>query len=80
MVLQRVLQQRRKRRERRQVGMGIGRRTHAGAGQSIEHPGGNLKPTVRIGAAQATATNNTVRLVDRLVNTDPKTKPRMPWI
>jgi hypothetical protein len=43
-----MLQQRRKRRERRQLDMGIGRHTHPGARRSVEHPGRNLKPTVRI--------------------------------
>ena len=73
-------QKRRKRRERRQVGMGIGRHTHPGAGRPVEHPGWNLKPTVGIGTAQITAKNNAVRLLDRLVNADPKTKPRMPSV
>ncbi|HEY2527722.1 MAG TPA: hypothetical protein VGJ20_07175, partial [Xanthobacteraceae bacterium] len=31
-------------------------------------------------SAQAAAKYNAVRLVDRIVNVDPKTKPRMPWI
>jgi len=44
-----MLQQRRKRRERRQVDMGIGRHTHlAHAEGSNEHPRRNLKPAVRI--------------------------------
>jgi hypothetical protein len=33
---------------RRQIDMGIGRHTHPGARRSVEHPGRNLKPTVRI--------------------------------
>ena len=51
-------QKRCKRRQRRQVGMGIGRHTHPGAGRPVEHPGWNLKPTVGIGTAQITAKNN----------------------
>jgi len=35
-----------KHRERRQVGMGIGRRTHPGTGRPVKHPGRNLKPPV----------------------------------
>ena len=73
-------QKRRKRRERRQVGMGIGRYTDPGAVRLVEHPGWNLQPTVRIGTAQITTKNNTVCPLDRLVNADPKSKPRMPSI
>jgi hypothetical protein len=43
-----MLQQRRKRRERRQLGMGIGSQTQLGAGQPVEHPGRNLKPAIRV--------------------------------
>jgi hypothetical protein len=60
--------------------MGIGHQTHPGAGRSVEHPDWNLKPTGRSRAAQIAAKNNAARLVDRLVNADAKTKPRMPWI
>jgi hypothetical protein len=42
MVAQYLPQQRRKRRERHQVDMGIGCHTHPGAGRSVEHPGRNL--------------------------------------
>jgi hypothetical protein len=49
--LQHIPQQRRKRHERRQVGMGIGPYTHTGARRSVKHPGRNLKPPVRIGTA-----------------------------
>src|SRR5215216_4265368 len=73
-------QQRRNRRERRQVDMGIGRHAHSGAGGPVEHPGWNLKPAVSIGTAQITARNNAVRRLDSGVNADPKTKPRMPWV
>ena len=69
-----------KRSQRRQVGMGIGHNTHLGAGRPVEHPGWNLKPTVGIGTAKITAKNNSVRPVDRLVNSDLKTKPRMPYV
>ncbi len=60
--------------------MGIGRYTDPGAIRPVEHPGWNLQPTVRIGTAQITAKNNTVCPLDRLVNADPKSKPRMPSI
>src|SRR5215216_1857626 len=73
-------QQRRNRRERRQVDMGIGRHAYSGAGGPVEHPGWNLKPAVRIGTAQITAISNAVRLLDSCVNADPKTKPWMPWV
>src|SRR2546430_1942761 len=58
--------------------MGI-RHTHLGAGRPVKHPGRNLQPTVRIGTAQAAAKNSATRPLDRRVNADPKTKPRMPW-
>jgi hypothetical protein len=80
MVVQCMPQQRRKRCERRQVGMGIGRNTCPGASRSVEHPGRNLKPTARVRTAQATAKNNAVRFVNRLVNGNPKSKPRMPRV
>jgi len=73
-------QKRCKRGQRRQVGMGISRHTHPGAGRPVEHPGWNLKPTIGIGTAQITAKNNSVRLFDSFVNADPKSKPRMPWV
>jgi hypothetical protein len=60
--------------------MGIRRHTHPGAGRPVEHPGWNLKPAVRIATAQATAKNSAVRSLDRRVNADPKTKPRMPRV
>lgn len=60
--------------------MGIRRHTHPGAGRPVEHPGWNLQPTVRIGTAQATAKNRAVRSLDRRVNADPKTEPRMPRV
>jgi hypothetical protein len=74
------MQKRRKHRERRQVDMGIRRHTHPGAGRPVEHPGWNLQPTVRIRTAQITAKNNAIRPLDRLVNSDLKTKPRMPSV
>src|ERR1700732_392959 len=67
-----------KRSQRRQVNMGIGHNTHLGRTLTVEHPGRNLKPTVGIGTAKITAKNNSVRPVDRFVNSDLKTKPRMP--
>jgi hypothetical protein len=73
-------EQRLKRRERPQVGMGIGHQTHIGAGRPVKHPGRNLQPTLRCRTAQITPENNAVRLLNRLVNADPKTKPRMPWV
>ena len=72
-------QERRKICERRQIDMGI-RHTHLGAGRPVKHPGRNLQPTVRIGTAQAAAKNSATRPLDRRVNADPKTKPRMPWV
>jgi hypothetical protein len=39
MIAQYMPQQRRKRRERRQFDMAIGRHKHPGAGRSVEHPG-----------------------------------------
>jgi len=60
--------------------MRIGRHTHPGAGRPVKHPGRDLQPAVRIGTAQATAKNYAVRSLDRRVNADPKTKPRMPWV
>src|SRR5207245_11020696 len=65
--------------KRRQIDMGI-RHTHLGAGRPVKHPGRNLQPTVRIGTAQAAAKNSATRPLDRRVNADPKTKPRMPWV
>jgi hypothetical protein len=73
-------QKRRKRRERHQVGTSIGRHTYPGASRPVEHPGWNLEPTVGIGTAQITAENDAVRPLDRLVDADPKSKPRMPWV
>jgi heme A synthase len=60
--------------------MGINRLTHPRTRRVVEHPGRNLKPTVRVRAAQVAAKNNAVRLADRFMNTDPKTKPRMPSV
>src|SRR4029453_617027 len=62
-----------------QIEMGI-RPFHLGAGRPIKHPGRNLQPTVRIGTAQAAAKNSVTRPLDRRVNADSKTKPRMPWV
>ena len=70
----------RKRHERSHVGMGIGSQTHPGAGRPVKHPGRNLQPTVHIRTAQITAKNNAIRPLDRLVNADLKTKPRMPSV
>jgi hypothetical protein len=60
--------------------MGINRLTHLRARRVVEHPGRNLKPTVRVRAAQVATKNNAVRLANRFMNTDPKTKPRMPSV
>jgi hypothetical protein len=59
--------------------MGV-RHTHPGAGRSFKHPRRNLKTTVRICSAQATVKNNIACLIDRLVDADPKTEPRIPTI
>ena len=79
-VVQYMPQQRCKRRERRQVGTGIGRHMRPGAGGPVEHPSWNLKPTVGIGAGQITAENNAARLLDSCVNADPKSIPWMPRV
>ena len=50
------------------------------ASRAIEHPGRNLKPPSRVGAAQRAAENNIIRLGDRLVDKDRQTKPWMPPI
>src|SRR6516162_1890197 len=50
------------------------------ASRAIEHPGRNLTPPSRIGAAQRAAENNIIRLGDRLVDKDRQTKPWMPPI
>jgi hypothetical protein len=71
-------QKRCKRDQCRQVGIAIHYNTHLGAGRMLEHPSWNLKTTVGTGTAQIAAKNNSVRPVDRLMNSDPKTKPRMP--
>ena len=73
-------QQRCKRRERRQVGTGIGRHMRLGAGEPVEHPSWNLKPTVGIGTGQITAENDAARLLDSCINADPKTIPWMPRV
>src|SRR4029453_5370334 len=62
-----------------QTDMGT-RHSHLGAGRPVKHPGRNLQPTVRIGTAQAAAKNSVTRPLDRRVNADSKTKPRMPWV
>ena len=79
-ALYRLPKQRRKCHERGCVDMRMAGHMHTGADRSIEHPSRNLKATVRTRPGQATAKNNAVRLLQRLVNTDPKAKPRMPWI
>jgi hypothetical protein len=60
--------------------MTVDRLMHPGAGRPVKHPGRNLEPTVRIGTAPITAKNDAVRLLDSLVNADPKTKSWMPWV
>src|SRR3974390_2180681 len=50
------------------------------ASRAIEHPGRDLTPPSRIGAAQRAAENNIIRLGDRLVDKDRQTKPWMPPI
>jgi hypothetical protein len=54
-------QKRRKRRQRRHVGMGICRHTHPGARRPVEHPRRNPESSVSIATALAAAKNN-VRL------------------
>jgi hypothetical protein len=50
------------------------------ASRAVEHPGRNLKPASRIGAAQRAAEDNIIRLVDRLMDEDRQTEPSMPPI
>jgi hypothetical protein len=58
----------------------VARLTHLRARRTVKHPGRNLKPTLYSRSAQVAAKNNAVRLADRFVNADPKTKPRMPSV
>jgi hypothetical protein len=80
MVVQHLPQQRRKRCERREVDTSVCRHTHLGAGCPVEHPRWDLIPAVRFRTAQAAAKYNPARPVDRCVNADLKTKPRMPSV
>jgi hypothetical protein len=48
------------------------------ASRAIEHPGGNLKPPGRIGAAQRAAENNMIWPGNRLVDKDRQATPWMP--
>jgi hypothetical protein len=50
------------------------------ASRAIKHPGRNLKPASRVGAAQRAAEDNIIRLVDRLMDEDRQTEPWMPPI
>ena len=61
-------------RKRQQLNIDVRCHTHSCTGRAIERPRRNLKTTVRICAVQVAAKNNTVRLADRLVDTDTKTK------
>ena len=73
----RVPQQRTKRYQRRQVGMGIGHQTDLGARRPVKHPCRNLQPTVRTGAGDIALEHHAVRPIDRRMNRDPKTRPGM---
>src|SRR5207245_4580060 len=66
--------------ERRQVGVGLDRQTHLGAGRPIKHPRWNLQPTVRVGCSQVAAKDNTARPLNCLMNADPQAGPWMPRI
>src|SRR5262249_10117239 len=66
--------------ERRQVGVGLGRQTHFGAGRPIKHPRWNLQPTVRVGCSQVAAKDNSVRPLNCLISADPQAGPWMPRI
>jgi hypothetical protein len=66
--------------ERRQVGVGLGRQTHFGAGRPIKHPRWNLQPTVRVGCSQVAAKDNSARPLNCLMSADPQAGPRMPRI
>jgi hypothetical protein len=72
-----VPQQRTKRYQRRQGGMGLGHRTDLGARRTVKHPRRNLQPTVRIGAGDIALKHHAVRPIDRRMNRDPKTRPGM---
>lgn len=50
------------------------------AGRSLEHPGRNLQPAIRVRPAQRAAENDTVGLLDRFMNGHLKLKPRVPRI
>ena len=58
--------------ERRQVGVGLNRQTHLGAGRPIKHPRWNLQPMLRVGCSQVAAKDNTARPLDCLMNADPQ--------
>src|SRR5262245_37978609 len=66
--------------ERRQVGVGLGRQTHFGAGRPIKHPRWNLQPTVRVGCSQVATKDNSARPLNCLMSADPQAGPWMPRI
>ena len=57
--------------------MGISRQTGLGARRPIKHPRRNLQPTLQIGAGNIAPEHQAARPIDRRVNCDPKTRPRM---
>ena len=50
------------------------------ASRSLEHPGQNLQPAIRVRPAHRAAENDTVGLLDRFMNGHLKLKPRVPRI
>jgi hypothetical protein len=51
--------------------------TDLGARRPIKHPRRNLQPTVRIGINNIASKHHSIRLIDRLMKRDRKTRPRM---
>jgi hypothetical protein len=50
------------------------------AGRTLEHPGRNLQPAIRVQSAQRAAEDDTIRLRDRLVDRNTHPGPWMPPI
>jgi hypothetical protein len=75
--VQHVPQQRPKRYQRRQVGMGISRQTDPGARRPIEHPRRNLRPSLRVRSGEIAPEDHAIRPFDRSMKRDLKTRPRM---
>jgi hypothetical protein len=79
-VVQYVPQQRPKRYQRRQVGMGICRQMDlAHADRSNIHVGISNQ-ALRVRSGKIALENHATRPFDRSMNRDPKTRPRMKWV